>query len=140
MFETELRQSVIETGEQMLFQDFAVEPIPDSAQYFWAKIEVSSPARFDLVIGAADGHARMIARILYGDDSISESDGSVSDLISELANTIAGTLARSLSDDAPVALSTPIANRGALPCPLATCVGFKSSDLELVAAVLEHAA
>jgi chemotaxis protein CheY-P-specific phosphatase CheC len=141
MYETELEFSVKDTGERMLFQDFAraAEVSGLGEALFWAKIEVSSPARFDLLMAAPDASAREIARLLFGEESAAESDQAVADLVAELANTVAGTMARQLSEEAHVVLSPPLLGAGSLPLARDAFQEFVSEDLHLLVAVASPA-
>lgn len=133
MHDEKLSQVLCETAEQMFFQEFVDKKgaeVPEKV--FWATVAVHSPDHFEVVVAANDQELRENMGMMFQDDDIS--DAQVSDMVAELANTIAGSLARTLSDDSELSLSPPSKGLGEAPSA-EQYHGFTGDDLTLFVAV-----
>jgi Chemotaxis phosphatase CheX len=129
-----LASAVAETGEEMLFQSFERADTAASLEdAYWSAIHVTSPARFDLELAIPAGAARAMAHVLYGDMELNESQ--VADLVAEVCNTVAGALARRLSDASRLELSPPEKGRGAPPQGGASAVWFVADEVHILVCV-----
>lgn len=135
MHEEKLGEVICETAEQMFFQEFCADEskahLPE--QVYWATIHVASPQVFDLVLAAEEAEIRGAIELMFGDDQ-GVTDARASDLVAELANTLAGSLARHLSDEDHLELSPPIKGQGQGPQD-ASYQAFSGDDLTLYVAV-----
>lgn len=135
MHEEKLGEVICETAEQMFFQEFCADSskleLPE--QVYWATIHVTSPQVFDLVLAAAEGEVRDAIELMFGADK-DVTDARASDLVAELANTLAGGLARHLSDQDHLELSPPTKGQGKGPTP-ANYQAFSGDDLTLYVAI-----
>lgn len=115
MHDEKLSYVLCETAEQMFFQTF--EDSLDFAmpeRVYWAKVDVHTPSDFELIVAAEEGEIRNTFQELFtaGEDA---TDEQVIDLVAELANTIAGSLARHLSESEKLDLSPPHKGLGKVP-------------------------
>ena len=128
MHEELLADVLCETAEQMFFQEFESDPGRQPPQdVFWASIDVSSPQYFRLIVAAAEGEIKEALEMVFmGEREVT--DERVGDVVAELANTIAGSLSRRLSDDTLLELSTPTKGHGYAP-PTSEYHAFSSDEL-----------
>ncbi len=135
MFDEKLGEVLCETAEQMFFQEFqdhTADGLPDKV--FWATISVRSPKEFEVIVAAEEQTMRQAIEMVFMDDTLS--DERVGDVVAELANTIAGSLSRHISESSAVDLSPP--NKGLGDAPEANKYhAFAGDDLTLFVAVRE---
>jgi hypothetical protein len=133
MFDNMLAEVLCETAEQIFFTEFEDQPAAQLPErVFWATIAVRSPSRFEVVVAADEAEMRCAIETLFM--GAEPTDFRVSDVIAELANTVAGTLSRHLSDEAHLDLSTP--EKGLGIAPLAERYhAFSGEELTLFVAV-----
>lgn len=132
-----LSRSVVEVGEEMLFQELvaAGEGAP-AEDVLWAEIEVRSPFRGHLCVALERTAVETLAEVLFGGEVEPEPTTRL-DLVAELTNTIAGTFARHVSDVAPLALCPPRSAVGAAP-PGLSWLRFRSAEAELFVGSRPH--
>lgn len=140
MFDESLTEVLCETAEQMFFQEFSDHPDarpPD--RVFWATVDVHSPKDFQVVVAAAETQIRDAIEAVFMDGNSDEAR--ILDVVSELANTIAGSISRHLSNDAILELSPPAHGLGHAPAS-ERYHAFEADDLTLYVSVkgLAHAA
>ncbi len=111
-----LSTSVIQTAEEMLFEEFEATPVPrPEGDFLWARIAIASPLRGSLVVAATETVASELAATLFGEELPDSSLETDLDLLAEFANTVAGSFARKASEDVPLELSPPSKDHGPLP-------------------------
>jgi len=137
MHDERLSDVLCETAEQMFFQTFEDKlDFSMPQQVFWATIDVRAPSKFEVIVAAEEAQIRSAFSDMFSGDT-EVTDEKVIDLVAELANTIAGSLARHLSDDEKLDLSPPHKGLGRVP-GADQYHAFQGEDLTLYVAVKEE--
>ncbi len=114
MLDESLAWVLCETAEQMFFQEFQDTGVDEApARTFWAKIAVRSPRQFEVIVAAEENQMRGIVELVFMDAA--PTNGRIGDVVAELANTIAGSLSRHISEEMALELSPPEKGLGETP-------------------------
>ncbi|GEM_PF-3112515 len=134
MHDEKLAEVLCETAELMFFQEFQESPNFSAPQsVFWATIAIRSPGEFEVIVAADETEVREIMNVMFPTEE-KLSDDRVADVVAELANTIAGCLARHISDESELDLSPPGKGLGSLP-KAEKYHAFAGNDITLMVAV-----
>lgn len=135
MFDKALLKVLSETAEQMFFQEFEPQPTPSlPAQLVAASVAVLSPPPFEVIVAAEAAQLQTVAQELFADGKADEDR--LADVVSELANTIAGSLSRHFTMRELLFMSPPRRMSQELPGAV-SFHSFKGEGLTLFIAVKE---